>query len=429
MLYGPVYFIIQKFILKIIGFGVFQFRLFNFLCGLAIIPILRKLIKDSISLKVQLYIFIAILLEPVFQRNLHSGRMDFLALVFLFTAYIFYFKIEKSDNKKILSIAVGVLLALATLTTPRIIFGFVFFVIDAILNVKKRERLLQYFIIFLSFALIYSIWIFVKFNSLNQFIFTYTNNDLIKEHLGADRSIFLRYNYHILLWVLLVISCIFLLKIWKKLPQKSKQLARLSIINIIVFHFAIAERGPYTAMVIAFYLVIIGIAFNYLLKQNNSIKWSVTFYTIIVFPFAAIFSIKAVSIIKTFNDRNPYTIEKEISNIIPKDKKVIGTFDYYFACINNQNNFEEFEYCIDFDKMFYHQTNEFKYEYLIVREDFCNLPITQKYLASNKHILVATIGTKPATQGFNNWLDQYIYKLLDTHIISSYYGKIYKRID
>ena len=430
LMYGPVYFLLQKLILQFIGFGIYQFRFLNFIAGLFCIFMIFKLIKNHLSKATVLFVLLAILNEPVFARSLHSGRMDFVAFFFLLLSYITYFKIDNSLRyQSILSIITGALLALAMLTTPRIFFGFFFFVFQFFLQINNRKKMVNHFIIAISFLVCYSIWIFAKFSSLSAFIHIYLNNDLIKEHLGADGLNFIRYKYHYIVWFVLLLSMVVLFLNRKHIHQQAKTILTIAIINIIAFHIAIAERGPYASLITPFYLIVIGFALDTLIQQYKKIKWRLIFYVAIVLPFALIFFIKLFAIAISYNDRKESKVENEIAWVIPAKSNVIGTFDYYYLLHKNKVAFEEMEYYTNLDKMHTHQTATFKYKYIIVRDNFLDSEAATYYFVRHQHKLIAIIGNNRKLSSFEKKLDEILNHYFDSRLLSSYSGRIYQRID
>ncbi len=430
LLYGPVYFQLQKGILKLIGFGIFQFRLLNFVCGLFSVFFIYKLVKSQLSKPTVLFIILAILLEPVFARNLHSGRMDFLALLLLLSSYISYTSINTTTKYKLLlSITTGILLALAMLTTPRIFFGFFFFVFQFFSTAKNRQKLFQHIVIAITFLLLYALWIYTKFNNINSFINIYYNNEVIKEHLGADTLNIIRYKYHYLVWLVLLASFVVLFLHRKVLSKDAKTILTISIINIIAFHLIVAERGPYASMITPFYFIVIGFGLDILMKKNRKLRWNIILYTTIILPFSLIFLVKLLVVSMSYKDRKSSSVDKQISKIIPPKSNVVGTFDYYYILHENNISFEEMEYYTDIDKMYVYHTSIFKYQYLIMRDNFVDSDITKYYFAKNKFKLVASIGNNRELTPFEAKVDEILFRYFDTHFLSSYGGKIYQKLN
>src|SRR5581483_7559791 len=92
--YGPVYFIIQSAIIKMTGFGIFNFRITGMLFGFIDLFLIYRICAH---LKFSVYATIATLLlvalEPNFNQFLHSGRMDFVTLFFFFLSYLVFVRI------------------------------------------------------------------------------------------------------------------------------------------------------------------------------------------------------------------------------------------------------------------------------------------------------------------------------------------------
>lgn len=428
LLYGPVYFYLQKGLLSCIGFGIIQFRLLNLLCGIGCVIALYTWLQKRFTPSLLFFIIACILLEPTFIRNLHSGRMDFVALFFLIAAYIFYFNHLNKFKPVWKFIIVGLLLALSVLTTPRMLFGLSFFIVEFFLHLQQRNRIKIMLTIAATFSCICLLWVFLGFAGFTAYLNLYIDNSIIKEHIGTDKGIIFRYNYLIPLTLIVISSAIFLFRNRLELNEFERLLFRLCSINIITFHTLIAERGPYTALIIPFYCMLFGLALkvwcqkSYGKKIATAIKWAG------LVPFLLIFCAKAIVLSISFKSRSHAAITQQLAQVIPAKSKVIGCYDYYYACYGNGNPFEEMEYCTDSSTMYHHQQDVFKYEYIAVRDNFKDNKYLMHYLNASPHLLVANIGSNRSLSQLEEKIDAISMLFFDAHLLSSYKGMVYKKI-
>jgi hypothetical protein len=79
--------------------------------------------------------------------------------------------------------------------------------------------------------------------------------------------------------------------------------------------------------------------------------------------------------------------------------------------------------------MYSHQTAVLKYQYVIIRDNFIDSDAATYYLTKNKHKLIATFGNDRKLSAFETKVDEVLNRYFDSHLLSSYSGKIYQRTD
>ena len=122
-IYGPIFFVIASSYLKILGFGIWQYRLVVVSAGLLVIWLSVRLFNQShLGNKFSTLFWIALSLDPFFCRSMHEGRMDLWALLFLLASthqFIAYIQSNYAWKHILLS---AFWLGTAMLTTPRSAF-------------------------------------------------------------------------------------------------------------------------------------------------------------------------------------------------------------------------------------------------------------------------------------------------------------------
>lgn len=432
LIYGPIYFYIQKFVINIFGIGIFQFRILNFISGCIVVFITYMILKKILNIKFYKFILFIFCFEPIFLQNLHSGRMDLVSLAFCLTGFYLYFKnINNSFSNSVLeTITIGILLTASLLTTPRIIFCFPFLFIFSLMKFKNIELIKKSILIASIFCLFFSIWINLKFNNLENFLNIVLFNKTIKTHVVENKSLFnniVRYKYHFFLTLMTFLSILYFALNFKKYLYVQKIVGLFSITTIISYHIIVAEAGPYFAMVLPFYLLIFALAFSSLKTINPSfffIKYRLI-ETIILSPFIIIFLTKSIVIVSSYKDRNHKIPEEFINKNIPSNSRVIGNFKFYYACLNNKNSFENFEFSFNPINMINHHRLDYNYEYIIVDSNLKNKSFLNEYLKKEKHVIIDSL-TFESSPFFKKVLK--ICEFMNIKMTYNYSGIIYKRI-
>ena len=119
-LYGPIYFAVQAFVFRHLGFGIFQNRILPLLFGLGIVVVAFASVRQAgVRRAVALPPCIALALDPTLHLSMHGGRMDTVALFFILASFLVLQKSWASESALALSATSGVLAAAGILTTPR----------------------------------------------------------------------------------------------------------------------------------------------------------------------------------------------------------------------------------------------------------------------------------------------------------------------
>jgi Dolichyl-phosphate-mannose-protein mannosyltransferase len=170
--YGPVYFFLNALVIKAIGFGIVQMRCLNFLAGIACIPmfltLFRRLTNHAMGRNSMFIFAILMLADYTFFQDMHSGRMDLLALMFLLGGLI----IVKPNASLIRFLLSGALIGVALLTTPRVFtlcIPYYCVLIWSQVSARTFYRLGYVASAVMSCVFIYGLWVALKFGSLDAF--------------------------------------------------------------------------------------------------------------------------------------------------------------------------------------------------------------------------------------------------------------------
>ena len=423
--YGPVYFMLQGLVTTIFGFSQFTFRMTNLMCGLGCLFLLYKVCRQlKFSDGVTLLAMLLIAFDPQFNQFLHSGRMDFVALFFSLSGYLLFMQMKDADGKfSVRSVGVGLLLALAFMTNPRILFSFAFYGCYAVYElVGKRLKnivpvLIKYATVGVAFAALYSIWVYVEFGSLKNYVSeVYTNSPIMKEHVGAT-TVGFRINYNMAMHLLSLL--VFALMVMARKVKEQANLVMLTAPGIVVFLGMVSGgiAGRYYGLVVPFttLLVVGGMVNAY---HNAPGKWLTK---ALLAAFVAVFCFKAVYIFATLDQRSPKKYDAIIASHIPQHATVAGDFAYYYIiknhgwtyqCLEENGRMEE--------KIAYYQT--YKYDFIIINKGNPSLSQYEQTFLKDRYKLVATIEDQQ-NGTFHNILSR-----LPLRISEGYGGYIYQYI-
>ncbi|MEM1136331.1 MAG: glycosyltransferase family 39 protein [Bacteroidota bacterium] len=263
--YGPMYFIVAAFVFKVLGFGIFQFRLIAFIAGIFTFWLSLKIYFTEKNNVLIAWCIIAVLaIDSFYFRCMHEGRMDLLASCFMLTAHLFILKVFHLNKKdktilKALFIA-GFFAAISLLTSPRLGFALplLFIYLLGFFIFKNPSLLLKALISFLlPFVSIYSIWIFYAFGGYTHFINFYIEN------LGYTRLNGYPFYFpkqQIPLLAICIISVF--LGVLQKKGNYFTPLSIMALINIASYYLVVYDNGPYASLIYPYLYIIIFINFE-----------------------------------------------------------------------------------------------------------------------------------------------------------------------
>lgn len=247
LFYGPVYFQVQAFIMKFLGTGIWQFRLLNMLCGFGVLGIIALLLKHfGVPKKAILLAVLFLLLENVFGQVLHSARMDFVAL-FLILGGIYStliaIKQTKDQAKWLYQLAGALLVGLALITTPRIVFLLPLYALVLLSTANYRSIAVLLVVAFSPLAY----WVFIRVG-FSDYLAMF-QHPVIAGHIGSGfglSSLFRQwYNVPLVLfWLWTLVRFI-----RSKVEDATKRYFLIGLhASIVLFVVLIKEQAPYSAM-------------------------------------------------------------------------------------------------------------------------------------------------------------------------------------
>lgn len=341
LIYGPVYFIITGLITKTLGFSLYTFRLANLLGAIISVFLFFKITKKQGWKKTTMYLMTILLtFDVIFVQNAHSGRMDLAALAFLLGSIYLYFFDKTSISRQVF---IAILGTLAVLTTLRIaVLVLPFFVLVLFINIKNKQYWQAAALLFTS-ILLYASWIGVGFGSLSGFIAEYTQSQsdsytgqtLVSSFLGGNFAI-QPYQYPMVVAGLLAVI------IQIKHNYKNPTFWLISI-PILCFYLLVNDTGAYSALVVPFWYLLIGFAFEKLsTNSNNSLTRLISLCVIILLLLVngGVFLLKSATILTTIPQRSNKQLTTWVSERLPAQSRVVGDDRYYYAVIESNSDFQ-----------------------------------------------------------------------------------------
>jgi 4-amino-4-deoxy-L-arabinose transferase-like glycosyltransferase len=413
LIYGPVYFFLTGISMKTFGLGILQFRIVNLIFGFMSIWICLKITGvNGISRSAILFICV-FALDPFFTLSMHEGRMDLVALFFAILSFYYVLKNGKND---IYYSAIAASLAL--LTTPRsaiVIIGVAMVLLMNLYKDGKYKPLFAWTAIMLS---IYAVWIFYAFGSPIQLFKYYQALQSREDYLGG-RFYIPRQEYALIIAALLSIIFNFI----KKKMDFPDMLSSVSIAVILLFYTIVLDWGPYSALIIPFYYILI--------FGKNEFRWSFRepkMYLLVALLIHNVcyFTLKSAQVISSIEQRDPAIADKFIADHIPQGSKVVGDPLYYYSVKKSGSDYQLYNEYGTLETREQKHRELYNYDYLIITgQSLKREPETVAlYLGNAKFQKIAEL--KIAPSGLNQMIASS--GLISNTENSGYNAKIYLRI-
>jgi len=428
--YGPGYFLALSLVYKLFGFGLFQTRIPGLICGFVILVLGFKILRLSNLSVIFCSIFsILLLFDPIFLQNIHSGRMDSMALMLALGGI--YSLLKGLDKSKFWwFFTSGILFGLALLCTPRIAVTIIgpALALTVLFFLKPSKSLFWKSISTLSLIIgLYSLWIFWGFGGpveMYNYFFGAPKEKLGFNSLagGYISSSLYFPKFQIPALVLAGISVIYLL-ISKRLKQSF--LFWICLINIFVFYKLVNDTGIYSIFLILFIYMLILIGTNeFGAKFKLAKEANVVLSALMFFNFST-FSVKNILIWTYSANRNSKIVQAQITRNIPKGSRVIGNELFYYFIIKSGSDFQYLERGADTPRRREYHEKIYNYEYVVSSDPPSNINEFNHYAERGNLKEIHKIKF-PKPPGWQIRLRSVLAQL-GFYFPNGYEGKIYKR--
>jgi hypothetical protein len=397
LLYGPVYFWVQLVLAKALGLKVLIFRLLNFIAGFTFLLLFRNYLKESGHFdKNADLLWLILFLDPVMQFNLHSGRMDFMALILSFSGFL-VFMLQKKTEKPLISVASGLLMASGFLTTPRILFFLIpaaIYLLVCFSNKYFRALMIAFFAALVPVV----IWIFYKFENPVAYIRYFSSVPIVAGHIGPLRgsASLWRYNYYFIWYLLIIFSLFIQTENWFRFRKLNREAVFFCSV-ILLFHFLVVEKGPYSAMIVPFYAGLSYLSWKDMDSRSSLFKIFPLIWRINLLFFFCIFLAKTGLGILNYSKTSEARLIERLPRSLLEGKKVVGSFEYYYIMNSLGCQFYGFQLGEVYHRKNFHFNNvDFDYLILTKQEAACHQMI--EYSKGGRLEKIQSI-TMPETAG------------------------------
>lgn len=428
--YGPAYFLVLAGVIKVFGFGMLQIRLPSLLMGFGFILVAYRMLKENGSPAwLKNSFFLLLLLDPIFLQNIHSGRMDAMAIFCCGLGTLFLLRGFRENSKSNNYLAAGLFLGLAVLSTPRIavnmagagLVAFLFFLTAP--SLRSWGRLLS--LAFVIFAL-YSAWIFWGFGGYSEawnYFFGQPKEKLYYDNLAQGYISFKKYIPAFQFPALGLFLLLFFSWLYQRRPLP--WLFWICFINAAAYYALVRDTGIYSIFSIPWiYLLLVLLAERLLQKPATELRLKTALWLLVLFN-AGLFGMKQLVVILGSPARNDELAFQQFSALVPQGSRVVGDEAYYYTATRNGCNFQYLDRgASGFQRLKYHQ-EKFKFEYLIVRTPVsapAEFNLYNKKLSLKKIGEISTPPESPLLKRFGTLL-----KYFGANVPGGYKGIIYRR--
>jgi hypothetical protein len=339
--YGPIYFYLHGFIIKLIGLNIITGRVLSLVSGFFIFLFFLYFSKKIFENTNYLLAFVLLLLTDYrFNMNMHSGRMDLLAVLFFIFSLYFFFK----SRNGLTNVYSGIFISLAFLTTPRISFYFLSLFFLLIYDFfSGRRNIFKYLTIGVVSSFIILFWIYFKFGSIDHYI-QYLNNlenygekntSSINKHLGINGL-----SFHLVNPAFISLYITYGILFYYKMFDRITLFLLVLILSHVLFIF---EQASYSAMILPFvyWVLVFGLKkIKNIYTIHNYLK---KMLLILLFFNLTIFVFKTIFLIMSSEGRNINYIEQKLLSYNFSEKKVLSNYEYFYFVNEKKGIFTSIE--------------------------------------------------------------------------------------
>lgn len=257
LVYGPVFFWLQQFVVSVFGFGEFTARITGLVGGLGIAVVIARLVQaETGSRGYALATFVLVIGDVSFNRGMASGRMDLFAVFFVVLSFAVARRALTVGG--IWPVLLGAFAAVAFLTTPRsafLLLGVAVLMIG--ISIKSftqpgwlKRNLTGYGGSGLVFLALWGSWI-AWIGGLGEYAKIYTSPQMVG-FWGI--SLFRSYYDNLAIGTLLVLVVLYWRKLWRN------EIFIGFLVAFLSFSLLAKQTGPYAGMVMPFVYAMIALA-------------------------------------------------------------------------------------------------------------------------------------------------------------------------
>jgi Dolichyl-phosphate-mannose-protein mannosyltransferase len=435
-LYGPVYFVLLGTVFDEFGIGVTQTRLPGLLFGFGIVlvgyAILRRVhVRQSLAMLT----CTAMALDPTFHQNIHSGRMDSMAMLFILLGFYFLVRAGDGTRPSVVadSAASGLFAALGVLTTPRP--GYLLIPMALILLVRwtRRRDLTSTISVAVWGTVIlvcFAAWILYAFGSIPAMLAYYAefSEDFTSGGFGV-RAL------HAPLLVPLALLMIAALVVDRR-ALLLYDIPFFTVVGIAEFYLFVKDKGTFGGLYSFFIIPLTYLALGYLLERLREatanaplIRWVQygTFALLFLFN-GAVFAARTTLEALQWEARSPAATDATVRALIPPGSKVVGDDKFYFAVRKADSDFQYLQRGGTPEERARYHVHDYGLEYLITADGDTS-DLFRAYLKELPLIEIATISAPRdgALARFITAVAQWAG--IGSSLTANYEGRVFARAD
>ena len=431
-LYGPVYFLIVGAIFELFGPGIVQNRLPGMLFAFALLPVVYLILRqERVRHSIAGFACILLALDPTFHQAMHSGRTDTTAIFFMLVGLFALLRSRDTDGRSSVwwSVGSGISSALAVLTTPRP--GYMLIAMGLILlarwyRQRSRDAAVQLFAWGATFACVYAIWVAYAFGNIGAMLGYYSG--FAEEYTGGAGIRLVH------LPLLSTVGALLVLVVARAPRRALDELTVFSLLAVAGFYMFVKSTTTFGAlyaflMIPPAYLALANLVSAWVEvgtdERRTRLVWYGGFGLLLLLNVSAFLARSALEVAE-WERRDPAVAEDVIRHVVPRNSRVVGDEQFYFAVLGSGSDFQYIERGGTLSERVSYHRDVYQFDYLITNRGG-DSEIVQAYMRAVPLEKVAEIPASPTTRlakvvvSIGRWFG------LSNSLMSGYDGTIFAR--
>ena len=370
--YGPVYFVLNGAIVKLFGFGIVQARLLNFLAGIVCVFLFIKLFErlsgETWTAANKAMFALLLLSDYTFLQDMHSGRMDLLALMFVLAGLVqAHTAAQRIWLRFLLS---GVLIAVGLLTSPRVYFlavPYYSYLLYLYFKTGRKELLGGIACAACAACVLYLGWIELKLGGIKGYM-DYINAPATVFDNAAGGFFMPNTNIMAHQWVAYALLFLLLaLAVWKNRALLVRPEVSTGLATIVLFLLLGGGSVIYMSLISGFiYMVAMNLG-------SRLTVWGNRVIVLLLIINLGLAGYKYFVVLRNYNGRSPQKLGSWMHTLISPGARVVADDKYYYAVIGNGGQFQYYTRGGTENERITYHTDTWKADYLLVEDTATNL--------------------------------------------------------
>jgi hypothetical protein len=301
--------------------------------------------------------------DYTFTQDMHSGRMDLLALLFVLIGLLWA---DTWSPKTIRNFFLsGFFIAAGLLTTPRVYFlvlPYFGYLIYLYFKTGRKQIAAGIVVATITAVLLYMSWIWGKFGGVHEYI-AYLNTPTTIFNTAAGDFFLMNTSipgYQAIYYVILLV-----LGIWVGIKKYKVLLlpeTGISLCTIALFLLVAGGSLIYMCFITGFIYIL---AANFSQVLTGKKNWTLTLLLVLNF---GMLGYKYIVLLSDYRERSPQELGKWMERTIKPGAKVVADDKYYYAVIDARSKFQYYERGGTVKERALYHKNAWKADYLLVED-------------------------------------------------------------